>query len=323
MKARWLVAGLVAVGLAGVAGLADDQRGAETKTRAGGTSSFNGNTGQTSSPDEAAIRDVVDRFTRAFNAGDARAIARLHTPDARVIDLAGEVAEGREAIEREYAGLFHDNPGAAIEIKVDELRLLGPEAAIEEGTTRIIPKDGAPAIVNRYSAVDVKRDGQWLLASVRESRSELTTHDRLRELEWMLGDWVDESGDSVIQSTCRWTADKQALLREFTIRSLGKVVMAGTQRIGWDPRAHQIKSWEFDSEGGNGEGLWARLGNQWVVKATAVLQDGRTATATHIITPQDASTCRWRTSERTVGSEVIPVVDDFVMVRPAPGTKVK
>ena len=89
------------------------------------------------------------------------------------------------------------------------------------------------------------------------------------------------------------------------------------------PGAHQIKSWEFDSEGGNGEGLWARLGNQWVVKATAVLQDGRTATATHIITPQDASTCRWRTTERTVGSEVIPVVDDFVMVRPAPGFPVK
>ncbi len=205
---------------------------------------------------------------------------------------------------------------------MDDLRLLGPDAAVEEGTTRVIPKDGAP-IVNRYSAVDVKRDGVWLLASVRESPSEMTTQDRLRELEWMLGDWVDESGDSVIQSNCRWTKDKQALLREFSIRSFGKVVMTGTQRIGWDPRAQQIKSWEFDSEGGNGEGLWARLGNQWVVKAVATLQDGRTATATHIITPQDFSTCHWRTTERTVGGEVIPIADDFVMVRPAPGSKAK
>ena len=70
--------------------------------------------------------------------------------------------------------------------------------------------------------------------------------------------------------------------------------MTGTQRIGWDPRSEQIKSWEFDSEGGHGESLWARLGNQWVVKATSVLQDGRTATATHLIAPEDPSTCHWR-----------------------------
>ena len=65
--------------------------------------------------------------------------------------------------------------------------------------------------------------------------------------------------------------------------------MTGTQRRR-DSRAEQIKSWEFDSEGGNGEGLgW--FGNRWVVKATGVLQDGRTATATHVITHHDASTC--------------------------------
>ncbi len=100
MKARWLLAGLVAVGFAGVVGTADDQREDETGSRRGATTIVNGKTGQTSSPDETALRGVVDRFTKAFNAGDARAIARLHTPDARVIDLAGEVAEGREAIER-------------------------------------------------------------------------------------------------------------------------------------------------------------------------------------------------------------------------------
>ena len=85
----------------------------------------------------------------------------------------------------------------------------------------------------------------------------------------------------------------------------------------------QIKSWEFDSEGGHGESLWARLGNQWVVKASGVLQDGRTATATHTITPEDPYTCRWRTTDRTVGADVVPVVDEFVMVRPAPKPRTK
>ena len=32
--------------------------------------------------------------------------------------------------------------------------------------------------------------------------------------------------------------------------------MTVTQRIGWDPAAKQIRSWEFDSEGGFGEGTW-------------------------------------------------------------------
>jgi hypothetical protein len=42
------------------------------------------------------------------------------------------------------------------------------------------------------------------VASIRESPSETpSAHDRLGELEWMLGDWVDESADAVILSTCK------------------------------------------------------------------------------------------------------------------------
>jgi hypothetical protein len=139
----------------------------------------------------------------------------------------------------------------------------------------------------------------------------------------MLGEWVDESPDSVILSTCKWSDDKTALNREFAVRVNGRVAMTVNQRIGWDPAGGQIKSWEFDSEGGHGEGLWARLGDQWIVKATGVLQNGRTATATHIITRGDPSTCRWRTVDRTVGGDVIPIADEFVMVRRAPLPKSK
>jgi uncharacterized protein (TIGR02246 family) len=319
MKARWLLAGLVAAGLASIVALSDEERAAGTKPGAGA-----GTKAEKATPaEEEAIRGAADRFTKAFNAGDAHAIAQLHTPDARVIDPLGEVLNGREEIEREYHGLFHDNPGLAIEIHPESIHFCGPDAVIEEGTTRVSSKDGATPFVSHYSAVDIKHDGQWLLASVREFPCEATAQERLREVEWLLGDWVDEASDSVIQSTCRWTADKQALLREFTIRSQGKVVMTGTQRIGWNPATEQIKSWEFDSEGGHGEGLWARLGKQWVVKATCILQDGRTATATHLVTPVDSSTCRWRTTDRTIGGLVIPAVEEFVMVRPAPGPKAK
>ena len=64
----------------------------------------------------------------------------------------------------------------------------------------------------------------------------------------------------------------------------GKPVMSGSQRIGWDPVKRQFKSWVFDSEGGFVEAYWTRDGNQWLVKAEGVGQDGEPASATNIIT---------------------------------------
>lgn len=318
MNARWLVMGFAACVLVGVGGTADDQQAAQHREDRGATVEK-----RNQSPDEAAVSAQAEAFVRAFDAGDAGAIAQLFTPDARAIDARGEVANGREAIEREYASLFRENSGLRLEIKVDDVHLVSSDAAIDEGTTRVTSKNGLPPVVNRYSAISVKKDGKWLLANVRELPAASSPQDQLKALEWLVGEWVDESEDSAIQSNCRWANDKQSLIRDFTIRSRGKVVMTGTQRIGWDPRAEQIKSWEFDSEGGHGEGLWARIGDQWIVKATAVLQDGRSATATHMITPENPSTCHWRTTDRTIGSQVIPAVQEFVMVRPASGPRVK
>ena len=193
MKTRWLMVGLAAVGLAAGLRAADDEPEKKDEPKPA--------SGKKPSPDEEAIRGVAESFTKAFNAGDARAVAALHTPDARVVDVTGEVVEGRDAVEREYAGLFRDNPGLTLEVNVDDLRLVGPGAAIEEGTTRVTPKDGGAPVVNHYSAVDIKRDGRWFLARVRESPGETSSaHDRLRALEWMLGEWVDESSDSSTHS---------------------------------------------------------------------------------------------------------------------------
>ncbi len=316
MKARLLMLGVIGVGLATAGGMADDERNGNTNTPPQSRTSAG-------SADEATIRALGDTFTKAFNGGDAATIARMHAPDAQVVDLAGDVITGREEIEREYKGLFEDNPGLTIEVRVNSVRTIGADLAIEEGTTKVTPKEGGPSVTNRYSAVNVKRDGQWLLASVRESPCEASAREKLSELAWLIGDWVDETSDAAVESKYRWVDDKQAILREFKIWSRGKVVMTGTQRIGWDPRSEQIKSWEFDSEGGHGEGLWARLGDDWMIKATAVLQDGRTATATHVIGREDEFSCRWRTFDRTIGGHVVPTLTEFVMVHPAPRGQAK
>ncbi len=97
--------------------------------------------------------------------------------------------------------------------------------------------------------------------------------------------------------------------------------MTVEQRIGWDPLSKQIRSWVFDSEGGYGGGYWTRDGKQWFIKSTGVLPDGRTASATQILTRVGPHTARWASIQRTVGGQVVPNLQEYVMVRkpPKPG----
>jgi len=270
--------------------------------------------------DEKAILSVGESFRLAYNAGDAKALASLYTDDAEIIEENGERFQGRKTIQDLYSLLFQERKGSSIEIAVDSIRFLGPDVAKEEGQTRVKPAvTTEPPSVRRNTVLYVKQGGKWLYSSVREELEPgLPHHERLKELEWLVGDWIDESSDSVVHAICRWSADKNFLLRDFTIQAEGKSVMTVTQRIGWDPLSKQIKSWFFDSEGGYGDDLWTRNGNQWMIKSTGVLPDGRIATATNILTRLGPNTARWASTERTVGGHHAPDHFENMMVRRPP-----
>jgi len=275
--------------------------------------------------DEKAILAIADSFARAYNTGDAQATAAFFTIDAEMIDEFGERIRGRSTIQAFFDTMFRERKGAKIEITRESIDFLGPDVAKEEGHTRVKPADTpAPDVVRRYSVFFVKQAGRWLYSCVREDDEPgLAHHERLKELEWMLGDWVDETTDSTVHANCRWSADKNYLLRDYSIHVQGKPVMTVNERIGWDPLTKQIKSWVFDSEGGYGEGYWTRDGNQWLIKSTGVLPDGRTASATHVLTRSGPHSARWASIQRTVGSQVVPNRQEYVMVRrpPNPGAR--
>ena len=177
---------------------------------------------------------------------------------------------------------------------------------------------GRPEIT-RFTAVYVKQGGQWRQAAVRDELAhDLTPHDRLKELEWLVGDWVNESQDAVVSTSCKWAKGGNFLDREFTMKTEGRPVLSGTQRIGWDPLKRQFKTWIFDSEGGHGEGYFTRTGNQWVVKVEGVGQDGQPVSATNIITRLGKDRMSWQSTERTVGGSAVPGIDEFVVVRKPP-----
>ena len=117
------------------------------------------------------------------------------------------------------AASFADNPGSTIAIQTTALRFLGPDTALEEGRTTITPAGAGPPEISRFTVVYVKHDGQWLQSAVRDEHAhDLTPHDRLKELEWLVGDWINESQDAVVSTTCKWADGGNFLIREFTMK---------------------------------------------------------------------------------------------------------
>jgi len=273
------------------------------------------------SADDAAIRANVAAFVKAYNAKDSKAIAALFTPDGQIVDKDGDVNEGREAIARAFAGLFAGSPKKRIEVTVDSIRFVGADIAIEEGSTKETPAPGEPPEYDRYTVLHVKRDGKWLMAMARDEEGPPpSSHEQLQPLAWLVGDWVDDGGNVVVNSTCRWSEDGNFLLQEFNLQVSGKNAMRVSQRIGWDPLAKRIRSWVFDSEGGFGESLWTRDDDIWVIKATGVRSDGTTASSTNMLVPAGKDAYVWRSRDRIVDDEVVPPIEVKV-VRKTPRPK--
>jgi len=277
------------------------------------------------SAEEKPIRDLVDAFAKAYNTPDIKALGALFTDDANLVDSGGETTRGKEAIAEMYASSFEENPGLKVEPKVQEVRFLTPDVARVEGQTRLSTATGDATEFTRFSSLALRRDGKWLVAEIREYPEpveDVSSFDRLKELNWMLGDWVDESESVKATSNVRWADNKSFLIRTYQVEVKGENAKSGTMFIGWDPQTGQIKSWLFDSEGGHGEGLWTRTGEkEWVVKAQGVLRDGRPTSATQIHVILNNDSVKTSSIDRIIGGQIAPDIADVVMVRkpPQPG----
>jgi uncharacterized protein (TIGR02246 family) len=275
--------------------------------------------------DTKAIHQLGQAFAEAFNKGDAQAIANLFTEDSEITSTDGTVVHGRKAIGESFAAGFKETPGEKLEVASESIRFFGNEIARESGRSRTTHADGSTPEWTRYVALLVKKDGKWLHLAVQETPDQtLSAHDRLKELEWMVGDWIDEGDDGVVRTSCRWSDDRSYLLRDFVIQIAGQRGLSGSQRIGWDPLTGQFKSWVFDPDGGHSEGTWTRNGkNQWIIRASGVLGDGRTVVGTQILTFVNKDQLRWASVNRAVGGEAIPDLDEIVIVRTPPKAKAK
>ena len=270
--------------------------------------------------DEAAIRRNDDAYIEAYNKHDAKALAAMWSPEAVYVDPeTGEEAIGREEIEREFNVTFEGLPDAELEMDVVSIKFLSPNVAIESGTARVVRPDDDPD-VSTYSALFVKRDGQWLLDRVKEEEPPApppSNYEHLKDLEWMVGSWIDddEEEDAMIQTDCNWTKNQNFLIRSFAIVVGDQVDMAGLQIIGWDPVAKQIRSWVFDSDGGFAEGKWTRKGDRWLIQQAGTLPDGSKSSAVNIMKQIDNDSFTSQSVQRSVNGDILPNVDEVTVVR--------
>jgi uncharacterized protein (TIGR02246 family) len=269
----------------------------------------------------AAIRAVANSFLDAYRAKDSAAIGALFTENAEIVDDDGEMTLGRVAIVERFTEIFKANESGKLDVELESIHLLSPGVAVEEGTATVSGDAGEKPETSRYSVIYVKQDGRWLQARIQDQTpSEETAHERLKDLEWMLGEWVTESDDELVSTTCSWSDNGSFLIRQFDVKIEGQVALSGTQRIGWDPLLKQFRTWVFDDEGGFAEGLVSHDDDdeRWIVKSSGVRADGQSITATSVFRPLDPDRIGWQTLERSVGGVALPGFDEYVLVRKPP-----
>jgi uncharacterized protein (TIGR02246 family) len=267
--------------------------------------------------DEAAIRKTVDSYVAAFNKADAQALADHWSESAVYTNrFTGEEAVGREAIAEQFAAIFKEKEGLKLNVSIESIRLLSPNVAVEHGTAKLLASQAEPE-EDKYTAIYIKQEGKWLLDRVTDGDAdEAPSHyEQLKVLEWMVGSWVDEDDQARVETECNWTKNRNFLTRSYSIVVGDQIEMSGMQVIGWDPAAKTIRSWTFDSDGGFAEATWTHKKDRWFIQNKGVLADGRKASAVNVMKPVDANSFTWQTTERTAGGELLPSVDEVLIVR--------
>jgi uncharacterized protein (TIGR02246 family) len=270
--------------------------------------------------EESAIRANAAKYVEAYNRRDSKTMAAMWSPDAVYIDSSTNARiSGRGAIAKHFDWMFAGLEDAKLAVHVDAVNFVSPNVAVENGTAVVSYSQGEPE-ETEYSAVHVKRDGQWLLDRVSEEEIAApppSHYEQLKELEWLVGSWVDSDDRATIRTDVEWTKNKNFLTRSFAVVIRDQVDMSGMQIIGWDPAEKKIRSWVFDSDGGFAEATWTHKGNRWFIQNNGTLADGAKSTALNILTYIDTNSFKWQSVNREVDGELLPNVEDVLVVRAA------
>ena len=271
------------------------------------------------SADEKSLGEIqagIDSYVAAFNKGDAKGLAAHWTEAGELTTPEGESLGGRQQLEQAFAKYFEENKSAKIELVETYVDLLSPSVGVETGISRVLLPEQEPS-ESMYEAIHVKTSAGWKLDRVSETPPPAlspSNYEQLSSLEWMVGTWQSADNASV-ETSCRWTTNRNFLVRTFRVYIADRVDFEGTQVIGWDPHAGTIRSWLFDSDGGFGVGRWSHDAGRWTVATLNVLPDGRRGSSTNVYEMVDENTVRFSSVGRQVDGELLPSIAPITIVR--------
>lgn len=265
--------------------------------------------------DPTPIRAAVSAYEKAYNDGDIKSLIAMWTDDAVYTNrLTQEEFQGKKALQEYLQSVLSATPRAKMVLTSDSIRFLSPSIAVEHGTAQLIAAEDAVEFYH-YTAIYLKQNGKWLLERVTDEESEsVAYHSKLKELEWMIGDWEAKSEDASVSLSCNWTTNKSYLKRSFTL-VMGGESLVGTQLIGWDPVAKTIRSWTFDQQGAFAEGTWTLNKEQWTIANKGYQADGTKVGMVNVMKVLDENSFSWKTIDRMAGGELLPSLPEVVLTR--------
>ena len=201
-------------------------------------------------------------YVAVFNKHDSETLAQFWAPSAIFIDReTGGKTQDRETLQSDFDTAFRDRPS----MRLESVRVVAPNVAHVHGTATVVTADADPNIA-AFSPVFVKQDGRWLIDVAEEGPQAAppTPREALRDLDGLIGSWVDDVDAISVESGDRWAADQSLLVRAIRTQKEDGGMQKGTQVIGWDPLQQQIHSWAFFSDGSFGEGIWSKNGTDWI-----------------------------------------------------------
>jgi uncharacterized protein (TIGR02246 family) len=261
-----------------------------------------------------ALRQTARQFETAFNAHNTQQVAALWAADGEYVDEDGHTTTGRAAIEARYAEFFKQYPRIKIRVTIESLRRLNEHAALEDGSVTLVPTPAGVAPVSKYIAVHVKEDGVWKMSAVRERRIESSSHGKLADLAWLIGDWQTETHGAEITINCRWVGDHSHIQRTTTITHPSGLKKTSVQIIGFHPQTQQIQSWTF-GDGGHAVGVWAPHDGGWMIETESLLADGSRGSATNYLLPIDNNAFTWQSCLRISEGIRQPNGDELLVKR--------
>jgi uncharacterized protein (TIGR02246 family) len=200
--------------------------------------------------DKEAIARNGEAFIAAVHKGDGAALAAFWVPDGDYTTQTGRHLKGRAAIEQALTAMFAEHKGLKIQVESETLRFVTPDVAIEDGVATVVPADGSLPTDSRFTNVHIKKDGQWLLSSARDSADAPPTNfEHLRGLAWAMGEWAAEDAQGATEHlTLSWAGNHNFILGSFASKVKGATVGSATHWIGWDPAGKRVRSWVFEGD---------------------------------------------------------------------------